>query len=73
MVEKENYDLRFAGDFCTFLAQYNQRNLRNRAATLEGWRKILTSYDSSLETISDEEIGITIVLLDYFLDKAVIR
>ena len=73
VVEKENYDLRFANDFCTYLAQYNQGNLRNRAATLEGWRDILTSYDKSLETISDKEIGMTIVLLDYFLARVAVR
>ena len=73
VVERENHDLRFANDFCSYLAQYNQRNLRNKAATVEGWRNIMTGYDNSLKTISDEEIGMTIVLLDYFLEKVAVR
>jgi hypothetical protein len=73
VVERENHDLRFANDFCTYLAQYNRRNLRNRAATVEGWRNIMTSYHNSLRTISDEEIGMTIMLLDYFLEKVAVR
>lgn len=73
VVERENYDLRFANDFCAYLAQYNQRNLRNKAATVEGWRSIMNGYNNSLRTISDEEIGMTIVLLDYFLEKVAVR
>jgi len=73
VVEKESHDLRFTNDFCTYLAQYNQRNLRNKAATVEGWRNIMTCYHNSLRTISDEEIGMTIMLLDYFLEKVAVR
>jgi len=73
VVERENCDLRFANDFCTYLAQYNEGNLRNKAATVEGWRSIMHGYDNSLSTISDEEIGTTIVLLDYFLEKVAVR
>jgi len=73
VVERENHDLKFANDFCSYLAQYNQGNLRNKAATVEGWRNIITGYDNSLKTISDEEIGMTIVLLDYFLEKVAVR
>lgn len=73
VVERENHDLKFANDFCSYLSQYNQGNLRNKAATVEGWRNIMTGYDNSLKTISDEEIGLTIVLLDYFLKKVAVR
>jgi hypothetical protein len=39
-----------------------------KAATVEGWRDIMLDYDR-VTTLSDEEIGMTIVLLDYFLQK----
>lgn len=60
--------LRFTNDFCAYLAQYNQGHLRMKAATVEGWRDIMLDYDR-VTTLSDEEIGMTIVLLDYFLQK----
>jgi len=60
--------LRFTNDFCTYLAKYNQGNLRIKAASVEGWREIMLNYDHGT-TLSDEEIGMTIVLLDYFLQK----
>ena len=67
--EREIDDIRFTNDFCVFLGQYNQRNSRNKTATIEGWRNMMISYDSKLRALSDEEIRMTIELLDYFLGK----
>lgn len=73
VAERGNDNLRFTNDFCAYLAQYNQRNLRNNAATVEGWRSIMIGYDRTLTGLSDEDIGLTIVLLDYFLQKVSTR
>ena len=66
-------ELRFTNEFCAYLAQYNQGNLRIKAATVEGWRDIMLDFDPNLKALSDEEISMTIVLLDYFLQKASVK
>ena len=73
VVEKEYYDLKFANDFLAYLAEFNQGDLRSKAATVGGWRSMMNGYDNSLKTLSDEEIGTTIVLLDFFMQKTVVR
>jgi hypothetical protein len=73
IVESGISELRFTNEFCAYLAQYNQGNLRIKAATVEGWRDIMLDFDPNLKSLSDEEISMTIVLLDYFLQKASVK
>ena len=73
VVEKEDYDLKFTNAFLAYLTKFNRRDLRSKAATLEGWRSMMNGYDDSLGSLSDEEIGMIIVLLDFFMEKMVIR
>jgi hypothetical protein len=73
VAEREIHELRFTDRFCAYLSQYNQRHLRSKAGTIEGWREIMNSFDSRLTALSDEDIGTTIALLDYFLHKVSAR
>jgi hypothetical protein len=69
VVEREIHELRFTDRFCAYLSQYNQRHLRSKAGTVQGWREIMTGFDGRLEALSDGDICMTIALLDYFLQK----
>ena len=69
VVEKRIEDLRFTDDFCKHLVYYNRNCGFKGGGTLEVWRQILVKFKPVLDGLSDKEIAITIVLLDYFLDK----
>jgi hypothetical protein len=73
VAEREFHELGFSNKFCRHLSHYNERHLRSKAGTVEGWREILSGFDNRLDALSNEEIGMTIVLLDYFLHKVSAR
>ncbi|AIC17265.1 hypothetical protein NVIE_029880 [Nitrososphaera viennensis EN76] len=64
-VEKRKKGITFTVSFRSFL-MCNLRGNLTKAETLEGWRFILSDYHYSLITLSAEEIGATVVLLDYY-------
>lgn len=64
-VEKHKKDVTFTVSFRRFLVCSLRGNM-TKAETLEGWRFILADYHYSLVALSAEEIGATVVLLDYY-------
>lgn len=64
-VEKEKKGVTFTMSFRSFLVCSLRGNL-TKAETLEGWRFMLADYHYSLVALSAEEIGATVVLLDYY-------
>ncbi|AIF83340.1 hypothetical protein NTE_01271 [Candidatus Nitrososphaera evergladensis SR1] len=64
-VEKQQKGVTFTVSFRRFLV-CSLRGNQTKAETLEGWRFILADYHYSLVTLSAEEIGATVVLLDYY-------
>jgi len=69
VVDKRIHELKFSDEFCKHLVAYNRVYGFNGGGTIEIWREILIEFDKSLQSISDKDIAVTIVLLDYFLDK----
>ncbi|HVX02068.1 MAG TPA: hypothetical protein VHA09_02845 [Nitrososphaera sp.] len=64
-VEKQKKGITFTMSFRSFLVCRLRRNM-TKAETLEGWRFMLADYHYSLVTLTSEEIGATVVLLDYY-------
>jgi hypothetical protein len=58
----------FTPTFCRFLLWCMNCNI-TRAATLKGWRNILSDYNPALGLLSADEIAAIILLLQYSLDR----
>jgi hypothetical protein len=69
VIDKRINELRFSDEFCKHLIAYNGVEGFNGGGTIEIWREILTEFDKSLESLSDKDVAMTIVLLDYFLER----
>ncbi len=69
VIEKKIHELKFTDEFCKHLVSCNRVNGFKGGGTLEVWRKIMVEFNGTLDGLSDKDIAITIVLLDYFLDK----
>jgi len=69
VVELRTNELRFTDHFCSYLVSFNDNHIHAKVGSIEGWHDVICSFDSSLDSLSEEEIAITIVLLDYFLEK----
>jgi hypothetical protein len=67
-VEKHKKDIIFTMSFRKFLVCSLRGDL-TRAETLEGWRIMLAEFHYSLVALSAEEIGATVVLLDYYFQN----
>ncbi|MEO9364140.1 MAG: hypothetical protein ABI348_09590 [Nitrososphaera sp.] len=67
-VEKQRKGITFTVSFRRFLVCSLRGNL-TKAETLEEWRFILADYNYSLVSLSAEEIGATVVLLDYYFQN----
>ena len=64
-IERQKKDVTFTVSFRKFLV-CSLRGDHAKAQTLEGWRFILADYHYSLVALTAEEIGATVVLLDYY-------
>ena len=69
VIEKRIHELKFTDEFCKHLVSSNQSYGFKGGGTLEVWRKIMVEFNGTLDGLSDKDVAITIVLLDYFLDK----
>lgn len=67
IVVKQGNDLAFSVAFGSYVYNYAVLH-KEKIATLQGWRDMLTSFDRSLESLSAEEIGTTLCLLQFHLD-----
>lgn len=68
VVERRIDELRFTGILCSHLAQYDPVQCL-RDGEIKSWRKMLADFAPVLASLSDEEVSITITLLDYFLNE----
>jgi hypothetical protein len=68
-VEKCKKGLIFTISFRRFLVCRLRADVGS-TETLEGWRIILSDYHYSLISLTSEEIGATVVLLDYYFQQA---
>ena len=66
-VELTHDELRFTAIFCKHMAHYRPEDCFEEGQT-EGWRRIFREFRPALDSLSDEEISRTIVLLDYFVN-----
>ena len=69
VIDKRIHELKFSDEFCKHLVAYNRIYGFKGGGTIELWREILSEFDRSLDSMSDKDVAMTIVLLDYFLDK----
>ena len=67
IIVKQGGDLAFTEAFGKYVYNYAVLN-RDKIATVNGWREILAAFDKSLESLSAQEIGTTLCLLQYHLD-----
>ena len=67
-IERRLDELRFTSDLCSHLAQYDPEECL-RAGEIRSWRKMLEDFAPDLSSLSDEEVSVTITLLDYFLNE----
>jgi len=67
-VEKTETGLVFTPAFGRFLLWCIGGNMA-RAATIEGWRSILSDYDQSLGSLSANEVAALIRLLEYSVNR----
>jgi hypothetical protein len=67
-VEKRKRGITFTASFRSFLMRSLRGNM-TRAETLEGWRIMLAQFHYSLSALTAEEIGATVVLLDYYFQN----
>jgi hypothetical protein len=66
-VERRRDELRFTNSLCSHLAGYNPEECLKTGKSI-GWRKMLQEFTPALGLLSNEEIAMTIALLDYFLN-----
>ena len=59
-------DLAFTDSFGAYITRYASSNPA-AMGTVNGWREMLGSFDSSLSSLTAEEISAIIVLLDLYL------
>lgn len=68
VIERRISELRFTPDFCSHLGQYDPSECL-KDGEIKSWRNMLRDFASELNSLSDEEVSITITLLDYFLNE----
>lgn len=69
VIEKRINELKFSDEFCKHLVSWNHKYGFKGGGTIEVWRQIMLEFNKSSDSLSDKDIAMTIVLLDYFLDK----
>jgi len=67
-VERRFDELRFSPGLCSHLASYDPASCL-KDGEVKGWRGMLADFAAELSSLSDEEVSITITLLDYFLNE----
>ncbi|MGI0048661.1 MAG: hypothetical protein ACREAW_03890, partial [Nitrososphaera sp.] len=67
-VDRRINELRFSSGLCLHLARYDPGQCL-KDGEIKGWRKMLADFAPELAFLSDEEVSITITLLDYFLNE----
>jgi hypothetical protein len=67
VIVKQGSDFAFTVAFGSYVYNYAVLN-RDKIATVKGWREMLAGFDESLESLSAQEIGTTLCLLQYHLD-----
>jgi hypothetical protein len=67
--KKRNRGLAFSVSFRKFIV-CRLRDGSINVRTLEGWRIIFASYHYSLISLSAEEVGATVVLLEYYFQNS---
>jgi hypothetical protein len=67
-VERHQNDIAFTRPFQRFVSK--ERGRMSKEQTLEEWRLILGAYDCKLMSLTPDEAGATMVLLEYFADNA---
>lgn len=67
-IERRIDELQFTASLCNHLAQYDQDEYL-RHGEITSWRKMLGDFEPGLASLSDEEVSITITLLDYFINE----
>jgi hypothetical protein len=68
VVEKRDEDIGFTLQFRKFMNRHLQRK-RTRPQTLEESHAALVDYNPVLENLSADEIGATMVLLEFYFDN----
>ena len=69
-VEKRRRELTFTSSFGGYLLWSISSN-SVKAGTIQGWREILSNFDSSLANLSELEIEATIILSDYYMNHPI--
>lgn len=67
-IERCQNDIVFTSQFQRFVTR--QRGRITKEQTLEEWRLVLGAYDCKLMTLTPDEAGATMVLLEFFADNA---
>jgi hypothetical protein len=68
VVEKDKDDILFTVPFCKFMMKRLHGDL-TRVTTPEDCRIILADFHSALKSLSDDEIGATMILVEYYFDN----
>ena len=72
VIETRGSELRFTDAFCSHLAHYSPEDCF-KAGKNQGWRKMFQEFKPALGSLHDDEIAITIALLDYFLNTVEVK
>jgi hypothetical protein len=70
VAEKWSNEIKFTNKFFSHVALHSD-TIRNKKGSVESWREMLNAFDSALSTsLDDEQVGLIIVLLDYYFEAA---
>ena len=72
IAEQWTDEIRFTNRFFIHVALFSEY-IRSKGASVRAWQDMLKEFDSSMGSLSDEEVKTIITLLDYVLENVEVR